>query len=197
MYKSCFVFCESCFCLWALGLYYSPSQWWEMLLPQEYIHAAAYPWLLENLQKPITGGEWGNAKSWMCCCLWDAALGSLPIWIVGSRRDWALIHPELPARQECQEEASPKATCTGSAPSQPILGSGETSRYLAITCTVFFLSDIFFLKTTRGNKLVLEGRVLSLGSFWLEIYFSVHVLCSCTWQSGVCSAVHSPANLVS
>lgn len=69
--------------------------------------------------------------------------------------------------------------------------------YLAVTCTVFFLSAIFFLKTTRGNKLVLEGRVLSLGSFWLEIYFSVHVLCSCTWQSGVCSAVHSPANLVS
>lgn len=102
-------------------------------------------------------------------------------------------------RQECQEEASPKPTCTGSAPSQHILGPGESqaSRYLAVTCTVFFLSPIFFLKTTCANKLVLEGRVLSLGSFWLEIYFSVHVLCSCTWQSGVCSAVHSPANLVS
>lgn len=63
--------------------------------------------------------------------------------------------------------------------------------------SVFLLSAIFFLKTTCGNKLLLEGRVLSLVSFWLEIYFSVHVLCSCTWQSGVCSAVHSPANLVS
>lgn len=63
--------------------------------------------------------------------------------------------------------------------------------------SLFFLSAIFLLKTTCGNKLVQEGRVLSLLSFWLEIYFSVHVLCSCTWQSGVCSAVHSPANLVS
>lgn len=124
--------------------YYSPSQWWEMLLPQEYIHAAAYLWLLENLPKPFTGGKWGSAKSWMCCCLWDAALGSLPMWIVGSRRDWALIHPQLPPRQECQEEASPKPTCTGPAPRQHILGLGETWPAATWQSPALFSSSLLF-----------------------------------------------------
>lgn len=49
------------------------------------------------------------------------------------------------SRQECQEEASPKATCTGSAPSQQILGLGVTqaSRYLPVTCTLFSSSLLF------------------------------------------------------
>lgn len=81
----------------------------------------------------------------MCCCLWDGALGSLPMWVAGSRRDWTLMHPELPPSHECQEEASPEPTCTGSAPSQHILGLGDTqaSRYLAVTCTLFSSSLLF------------------------------------------------------
>lgn len=127
-------------------------------------------------------------------CLWDAALGSLPVWVVGRRRDWILIHPELPPKGVCQEDASSEPTRqhvqgTRGDPDPQVPGSHLHP--------LFPFSALFFLRTACGSQLVLEGRVLPLFSFWLEIYFSVHVLCSCTWQSGVCSAVHSLAKLAS
>lgn len=157
--------------------------------------------LLKNSKaNPIMGRRWENADSWMRCCLPDAALGSFPVWVVGRRRDWVLIHPELPPRGECQEEASPEPTCAGSA-NQPAyaggLGRPGPPGNRQSSAPLFPLSALFFLKTTCGSKLVRKGRVLPLVSFWLEIYFSVHALRSCTWQNGVCSAVHSLANLMS
>lgn len=161
-----------------------------MLLAQEYIHTAA---CLENLQEPVTGGKRGNARSWMCRCLGDA-LGSVPIWAIGSRRVWTGIKAGVPGGGITQGHLHWLSSQPANSGPWGHPGLQLPASHLH---SVFFLSAIFFLKTTCGNKLVLEGRVLSLVSFWLEIYSSVHVLCSCTWQSGVCSAVHSPANLVS
>lgn len=135
----------------------------------------------------------------MRCHLWDAALGSLPIWVVGRRRDWILIHPELPLRGECQEVFR-NPPVLAQLPSQHMQGTWGNPGFQVPGShlhPLFPLSALFFLKTTCVSKLVLEGRALPLVCFWLEIYFSVHVLCSCTWQSGVCSAVHSLANLAS
>lgn len=136
----------------------------------------------------------------MHCCLWDAALGSLPIWLAGGEKG---LDTDLPRVASEGRMPGGGITCTHlHRPSSLVsvrrgLGRPGPPSTCSHLHPLFPRSALFFLKTTCGSKLVLQGRALPLVSFWLEIYFSVRVLCSCTWQSGVCSAVHSLANLAS
>lgn len=147
---------------------------------------------------PSVGRRWGNANSWMRLSLARCSGQSSH---VGCGEDEGL--DTAAPRGECQEEASPEPTCAGSAPQPAHAGSlgrpglPVPGRHLHPLFPLFPLSVLFFLNTTCGNQLVLEGRVLPLVSFWLETYLSPRVLCSYTWQRGVCSAVHSLANLAS
>lgn len=82
--------------------------------------------------------------------------------------------------------------------SSPQPASKEGSRDPALTCTLLSSSLPSFIFEGYTWQLISSGgQIFPLVSFWRETYFSLLLLCSCTWQSGVCSAAHSLANLVS
>lgn len=75
-----------------------------------------------------------------CVCLWHAAPGNLPMWVVGRTRGWILLHRGVNARR--RHHLNPPVLAP--LPSQHMQGAwgDQACQYLAGTCTLFSLFSL-------------------------------------------------------
>lgn len=89
----------------------------------------------------------------MHLCLWDAALGNLPMWVVGRTRVWILIHQGVNARR--RHHLNPPALAQ--LPSQHMQGAWG-DQVLAGTRTVFSSLCPFLFKDYMWQQISSGGQ---------------------------------------